>query len=139
MVDLRNHNTLEHGLALEEGTDGLELEFGKGQGGTVSEVRVLLGDCALLEQRLGPDLAVLELDELVVLRKATKSGKSGTGFGLAAVVDEPTWGEWHEDHTDEEEDGGNELQAKRDEPSGILLAGTGASNVVGTVCSDVRM
>lgn len=100
-------------------------------------MRKFFGNGALLEQRLSSDLAVLELNELVVLRKTTESGKGGTGLSLTAVVNEPTWGEWHENHTDEENDGRDELQAKRDEPCSVLLAGTGASNVVGTVCGDI--
>jgi len=138
-LNLRNTDTLEHGLALEQGSNSLELELGYGHGRAICKVRVLLGDGALLEKRLSSDLAVLKLDELVVLRKTSEFGKGSKSLFLTVVVYQPTWREWHEDHSDEQNYGRSELQAERKKPCTVLLARAGTSNVVGTIYEDISI
>jgi hypothetical protein len=89
-----------------------------------------LRDAALLEERLGLDLEELELDELVALGKVAQVGEDLTGLLLAAVVEQPSRGEGHPDHADEEDDGRAELQTDGDEPGSVGLALVGAADEV---------
>ncbi len=68
---------------------------------SLAQLWEVLGDGALLEQRLGLDLEELELDELVVRRKIAEAGEHAASLFLAAVVHQPTRREGHEYHADE--------------------------------------
>lgn len=128
----RNNNTLEHGLGLEQPGNGHKLQLKDVPGCLLAQVGVVLGDAALLEQRLGLDLEELELDELVVGGEVAKVGEHGAGLLLAAVVEQPARGEGHPEHADEEDDRRGELDADGDEPGGVGLGlYGGAADVVG--------
>ena len=126
-------DSLEHGSGLEEFLDGDELELEDVPGSRLTEVGEQLGDGALLKQRLGLDLEEFELDEFVLLVKSSEVGQHLACFLLASVVDQPTGGEGHEDHADEQNHGGEDLKADGREPSGIGLGlDSGAADEVGT-------
>jgi hypothetical protein len=93
-------------------------------------MREILGESLLLEKRLRLDLGEFELDEVAVFGEVAEFGKYSEGFAFAIVVDEPTRGEGHEDHTDTKDERGNELQSEWEEPRGFLLPVTGATDVV---------
>ena len=127
-----NNNTLEHGLGLEQPGDGHKLQLKDVPGSLLAQVGELLGDAALLEQRLCLDLEELELDELVVRGEVSEVGEHGTGLLLAPVVEQPARGEGHPEHADEEDHRGAELDADGDEPGGVGLGlHGGAADVVG--------
>jgi len=101
-------------------------------------MREVLSDCALLEHGLSPDLHEFELDELVVRRQPAKASQRLASFGLAVVVNEPPRRERHEQHANAEDDRRSQLQAQWDQPRGLGLGLTNASNVVGTIVDPVR-
>ena len=85
-----NSDALEHAPGGEQTTDSNKLELEDGHSAHVLEMREVLCKRLLLEQTLGADLGVLELDEFVVGRQVSEAGENTTGFVLAVVVDEPT-------------------------------------------------
>ena len=135
----RDNNTLEHAPGLEQRLDGDELELESVPGGGLAQVREVLGDGALLEQRLGLDLEELELHELVVGREPAEAGEHAARLFLAALVDQPTRRERHEDHTHEQDHSRCQLQADRSQPRGIGLVVAPATDEVGTTERERRM
>ena len=93
----------------------------------------VLGGTPLLEHGLGLDLGVLQLDELIVLLESPKSSKHCTSFRLAAVMNKPSGREWHEGHTNSEDDSGCQLQAQRHKPSAILLGIASSADVLSSI------
>lgn len=110
-------------------------------------MREVFGHRALHEHRLSLDLQELKLDQVVVFRQVTEAGESLAGLSFAVVVDEPSGREglclcqrmledhgrgqcYHENHADEENEGGEQLQAQWDQPCSIGLSLTGATDVV---------
>jgi hypothetical protein len=82
-------------------------------------------------------------------RQVAEAGESLASLSFAAVVDKPSRREglwrrkcmltdqgkgqcYHENHADEENEGGEELKAQGDQPCGVRLSLTSASDVVGT-------
>ena len=96
-------DTAEHGHRLEEGGDGDELEFHRVEGGHLGEMGEVVLDSALLEDGLGFDLEELDLDDLAVDVHVAERGEGLAGFVFAAMMDEPTRAEGHEDHSDNED------------------------------------
>jgi hypothetical protein len=112
-------------------------------------MREVFGCRTLLEHRLRLDLQELEFDQVVVFRQVAEAGESLASLSFAAVVDKPSRREglwrrkcmltdqgkgqcYHENHADEENEGGEELKAQGDQPCGVRLSLTSASDVVGT-------
>lgn len=144
-------DTLEHRLRLEKRTDGDELQLDSGPSRVISKVREMFGDRALLEERLGPDLCELKLNELVVLGQTAKLGQGTFRIRLSVVMDKPTTriskkktpskalpensprAEGHEHHSDTENNSRRQLQAQRNEPGRVLLSTACAADVVGSV------
>lgn len=94
-------------------------------------MREPLSNTPLLKERLGLDLKEFELDEFMVGRQVAELGEDRARFVFAAVVEEPSGRERHPDHADEEDEGGDELDADRDEPGGVGLGiGCCAADVV---------
>lgn len=114
-------NSLKHSLGLEQGSNSHELQFEGIPGGLRLQVWEVLGDAALLEEGLRLDLEELELDKFVIGREVAEVGEDGPGLLLAAVMEEPSRGEGHPDHADEEDDGGDDLDADGNEPGGVGL------------------
>jgi hypothetical protein len=77
----------------------------------------LLGDGALLEQRLGLDLEEFELNQFMIFGQSSQAREVLSSFGLATVVYEPTRREGHECHAAEENEAGCDLEADWNEPS----------------------
>jgi hypothetical protein len=93
-------------------------------------VREVLREAALLKQRLSLDFEELKLDKFMVGWEVTQIGEDGAGLLLPAVVKKPSRREGHPEHTDEEDDGGNNLDADGDKPGGIGLGFFGGSTDV---------
>jgi hypothetical protein len=125
-----DNDALEHGPGLEQLADGDELQLEDVPGGGLAQVGEELGDGALLEQRLGLDLEELDLDQLVVRRQVAQVRQDPARLVLAAVVDEPTRREGHEDHAHEQDRGRAQLEAGRHEPGGVGLTLAGAADEV---------
>lgn len=111
-----NDDSLEHGLGLEKGGNGHKLELEDVQGSLLLEVRERLGNSALLKQRLCLDFEKFKLNELVVSWQVAERSEVVAGLLFTVVVHQPTWGERHPDHSDEENERWDELEADRDEP-----------------------
>jgi hypothetical protein len=129
----RNNDALEHGPGLEQLGDRDELELERVPGRVLGKMGEQLGHAALLELRLGLDLEEFELDELIVLGQATQAGEHFASLFLTTVVDEPTRGKRHENHSDEENHSWEELKACGNQPRGVGLRSQGRSaDEVGT-------
>ena len=125
-----NDDALEHGLGLEKCADGNKLQLEDVPCCLLLQVREMLGETALLKQRLGLDFEEFELDKFMVGWEVAEIGEDGTGLLLSAVMEEPSGREGHPDHADEEDDGGNDLNANRDKPGSIGLGFDGGSTDV---------
>lgn len=127
-----NHAALQHALLGEERLDGNELKLEVVPDGLLAEVGELLGNASLFKQRLCLDFKELQLNELVVDRKASESRQDLLGLLFAVVVDEPTGREGHEDHASQETETGEDLKADGHKPGSLaLVAEGGAADVVG--------
>lgn len=141
-------DTTQHGLRLEERSNSYKLQLDDRPSRAVGQVREVLGCRTLFEHRLRFDLEEFKLDQVVVLRQVTEAGESLAGLSFAAVVDEPSRREglsgckwmptdhgkgqyYHENHADEEDQGGEELKAQGDQPCGVRLSLASTSDVVG--------
>lgn len=122
-----NNDTLEHGLGLEKRSDRNPLQLKRVPDSLLLQVREVLCETALLKQRLRLDLKELELNQFVVLRKIAEVSEDGASLLLATVVEEPSGGEGHPEHAEEEDDGGRDLDADGDEPGSVGLGLLGRS------------
>lgn len=114
-----DNDPLEHGFGLEKSLNSDELQLENVPSSLLLQMREVLSCASLLEQRLGLDLEELQLDQLVVLGEVSEIGEDLPSFLLPAMMNEPTRGEWHPNHSHEENNSGAQLQADRNEPSGI--------------------
>lgn len=117
--DSGHNDALEHGLGLEEGADGDELELEGVPGGQLGQMRELLSNAALLEHGLSLYLEEFELDQFVILGKLAERGESAASLVFTAVVNEPSGGEGHPEHADEQNGSGYELDADGHEPGSV--------------------
>lgn len=84
-------------------------------------MRKPLRKASFFEQGLSFDLEELEFNEFVVSGKTAEVGEDLSGLGLSVVMDQPTRGEGHPDHPNEENKSGSKLEADRYQPSSIGL------------------
>lgn len=70
--DCRNDDSPEHRHGLEERSNGDELKLYGARPALVSQVRELLLDCALFEERLRLDLEEFQFHQLMVLRHGSQ-------------------------------------------------------------------
>jgi len=97
-------------------------------------MRESFSNTALLEHGLCLNFQEFQLDELVISGKVAEGGQVASRFFFASMVYQPTWGEWHPHHSDDEDEGWDELEADGHEPCGVGLGlECSASDVVGSV------
>jgi hypothetical protein len=132
--DGSNDNPLEHSLGLEKGSNGNKLEFEDVPCGLLAKMRESFGNAAFLEQGLSLNLKEFQLDKLMIDREVTKGCEVLPSFFLTVMVHQPTWGEGHPDHADDEDESWNELKADGYQPCCVgLRLECGAANVVGSI------
>lgn len=127
------HYTTKHRHSLEQRPDSDELQLDCVPGRSVGQAGEALCNRSLLKQRLGLDLKVLQLDQLVVLWQSAETRKRLPGLCLPAMVLEPSWTERHEYHTNAKEHSWDKLQSQWNEPCRVVLAFAGTANVIGAV------
>lgn len=97
-----------------------------------TELRKLLGDASLFEQRLSLDFQEFEFNQLVITGKTSESRENIPGFAFAVMVNQPTRREWHEEHADQETQAREDLEAHGHKPRCVaLLAKLSTADVVG--------
>lgn len=97
-----------------------------------------LGKVPLLEQALGLDLAVLDLDKLVVGGQAAQVRQGGDGLVVAVLLDQPAGREGEPPDAQGEAHGGNALDDGRQLPGQVGLRVALAANVVTRVADPER-
>jgi len=80
---------------------------------------------------LGLDLKVFQPHVRRIGRGVAKHRQSLPRLLIASDFNQPTRGEWHEEETDSEDEGGNQLNPNRKPPCNGLLAGAAAGRDVG--------
>ena len=120
--------------------------------GSVKEVGVFELAGLLFEQVLGLDLPErcfnlgkfervvigrfsqeFDLHDVGINRNPANLAEDPQRLVVATLVDEPTWGEGHEEDADAENGGGDELERQRDTPCSFALALSGSADEVGAV------
>ena len=134
----RDDDTSEHGHGLEERANRDELELDYVQWRQLCQVWEVVLDCPLLEQGLSLDLQELELDEVVVDIEIPQFGERSACVLFVAVVDEPPGCEWHENHTNDEDEGWGKLQCKRNKPCPIGLVLPCTTDIVAAIVDPER-
>jgi hypothetical protein len=123
-------NALEHAAGRKQASNSNELKLENVECGRLLQMREVLTQRLLLKQTLGPDFGKLEFNKLMLLRQISKLRENGPRLRFATVVDEPTWGERHEEHAHTEQNSRGELQSKRYEPRRLLLAASSSADEV---------
>lgn len=85
----------------------------------------------LLEELLGLDLEVFELDERRVWGLSSETGENLEAFSVSTLVHEPSRGLGKEHDSNAEDDGGKDLNGDGHKPGSSALRVAGTSNVVG--------
>lgn len=99
-------------------------------GGLHREMGEILSNRSLLEFRLSLDFKELNLNKLMILWQAAKFRKGSARLSFSAMMDKPTRGEGHEDHSCHEDQGREKLKGKRNHPRGVALTSASATDVI---------
>ena len=134
--DCCHDDTTEHRHRLEKRSNSNKLQFDSVPGGRLRQVREVCCHSPFLEDGLCLDLEELKFNQLVVERHVAELGQSSTSLFLSVVMDEPTGRERHEDHSDEQDQGGEELESERYEPGCVRLCITCTADIIGAVVLD---